>query len=65
MKRALAAILLRPRESHRDPLTRLLDLLLRWFFRLFNRAFDAGTAAYAWAVGKLLRGSVIVLLVWC
>ena len=40
---ALAAILLRPHGARRDPLTWLLDLLLGWFFRLFNRAFDAGT----------------------
>ncbi len=61
---ALAAILLRPRGDGRDPLTRLLDLVLGWFFRLFNRAFDAGTAAYAWSVGRLLRGSLIVLVVY-
>ena len=46
------------RRRARDPLTRLLDLLLGWFFRLFNRAFEAGTGGYAWSVGKLLRGSV-------
>src|SRR5712672_3017691 len=50
---ALAAILLRRHGGRRDPLTRLLDGLLGWFFRLFNRAFEAGTAAYAWSVGKL------------
>ena len=33
---ALAAILLRPRGARRDPLTWLLDMLLGWFFRLFN-----------------------------
>ena len=33
---ALAALLLRPREGKQDILTRLLNLLLGWFFRLFN-----------------------------
>ena len=61
---ALAAILLRPRDGDRDPLTRLLDFLLGWAFRLFNRTFEAGTAAYAWSVGKLLRGSPIVLIAY-
>jgi multidrug efflux pump len=61
---ALATILLRPRGKDRDPLTRFLDFVLGWPFRLFNRGFEAGTAAYAWSVGKLLRGSPIVLLAY-
>ena len=61
---ALAAILLRPRDAWRDPLTQLLDVLLGWFFWLFNRVFAAGTAGYVWLVGGLLRGSLIVLLVY-
>jgi multidrug efflux pump len=61
---ALATILLRPRGEGRDSLTRLLDFLLGWAFRVFNRTFEAGTAAYAWSVGKLLRGSPIVLLAY-
>ena len=61
---ALAAILLQPHGARRDPLTWLLDLLLGWFFRLFNWVFGAGTAGYGWVVGRLLRGSVLVLLVY-
>jgi multidrug efflux pump len=61
---ALAAILLRPRGGRRDPLTWLLDTALGWFFRLFNRGFTAGTAGYGWVVGRLLRGSVFVLLAY-
>src|SRR2546429_7848070 len=46
---ALAALLLKPelpegRKGRRDPLTWLLDIVLGWFFRLFNRVFSAGTA---------------------
>ena len=48
----------------RDPLTWLLDTMLGWFFRLFNRVFSAGTAAYAWVVGRLLRVSLLVLLAY-
>jgi multidrug efflux pump len=59
---ALAAILLRPRDAARDPLTRLLDLVFGWFFRLFNRFFDALIAAYVWSVGWLLRLRFGVLL---
>ena len=61
---ALAAILLKPHGARRDPLTWLLDLLLGWFFRLFNWAFGNGTAGYGWVVGRLLRVSVIVVLVY-
>ncbi len=59
---ALAAILLQPREQRRDPLATLLDTTLGWFFRLFNTGFEASTNAYGWAVGKLLRLSLVVLL---
>jgi multidrug efflux pump len=61
---ALAAILLAPHGTRRDPLAWLMDLSLGWFFRLFNRAFGAGTTGYGWIVGRLLRGSVLVLLVY-
>ncbi len=61
---ALAAILLKPHGARRDPLTWLLDLLMGWFFRLFNWAFGKGTAGYGWVVGRLLRGSVLVVLAY-
>jgi multidrug efflux pump len=61
---ALAAILLKPHGGRRDPLTWLLDLLLGWFFRLFNKVFGASTTGYGWLVGRLLRGSLLVLLVY-
>src|SRR5262249_30043213 len=61
---ALAAILLRKRGAGRDPLTWLLDVSLGWFFRLFNWAFNAGTALYGLLVGWLVRLSVAVLLLY-
>ena len=61
---ALAAILLRPRGARRDPMTWLLDILLGWFFRLFNVAFRAGTALYVRMVGSLLRISLVAMLVY-
>ncbi len=61
---ALAAILLRPKGAARDPLTRLIDLLLGRFFRLFDSAFGWGTALYTRLVGGLLRVSLIVLLLY-
>ena len=61
---ALAAILLRPRGGHRDPITWLLDILLGWFFRLFNAAFGAGTALYVRLVAVLLRIGLVTMLVY-
>jgi hydrophobe/amphiphile efflux-1 (HAE1) family protein len=61
---ALAAMLLKPHGAHRDPLTWLLDVLLGWFFRLFNVAFNASTAFYTRLVGGLLRASLLALLVY-
>jgi multidrug efflux pump len=61
---SLAALLLRPREQMRDPLTRTLNVVLGWFFRLFNRTFGAGTTLYTRLVGGLLRASLVALLVY-
>ena len=61
---ALAAILLKPRTAKRDPVTFLLDLVLGWFFRLFNWSFRAGTTLYAGTVGVLLRVSLLVFVVY-
>ena len=41
-----------------------VNTVLGWIFRGFNRLFDGVTAAYGWTVGKLLRLSVIVLVVY-
>jgi multidrug efflux pump len=61
---ALAAILLPPRGARKDLPGRMLDLLLGWFFRLFNWSFRHGTSFYTRTVGLALRGSAIVLLLY-
>jgi hydrophobe/amphiphile efflux-1 (HAE1) family protein len=61
---ALAAILLKPHGTKKDPLTRLLDFSLGWFFKGFNAIFNIGTTGYTWVVGTLLRVSVIALFVY-
>ncbi len=61
---ALAAILLQPRGARKDLLGRMLDLLLGWFFRLFNWSFLRATGGYTRTVGLLLRGSAVVLVVY-
>lgn len=61
---ALAALLLKPKSAARDPLTWLIDLLLGWFFWIFNLVFRTSTRAYIGIVGQMLRIPVIVLLVY-
>lgn len=61
---ALAAILLQPRGARKDLPGRLLDLLLGWFFRLFNWGFRQATGIYTRLVGLALRLSVMVLVVY-
>ena len=39
---ALAALLIKPGHAKKDLLSRLIEILLGWFFRLFNRTFDLG-----------------------
>src|SRR5262249_41351776 len=45
-------------------LSRPLNWLLGWAFRLFNRGFDLSTNLYTRMVGILLRLSVVVLVVY-
>jgi multidrug efflux pump len=61
---ALAAILLKPHGVRRDPVTWLLDMLLGWFFRLFNWLFGISTSAYSWAVKRMMRLSAAVLVLY-
>jgi multidrug efflux pump len=61
---ALASLLIKPGHAKKDLLTRLIDILLGWFFRLFNRTFDWGIARYGTVVRRLLRVSGLVLVVY-
>ncbi|MBC2887467.1 efflux RND transporter permease subunit [Ochrobactrum sp. CM-21-5] len=63
---ALAGVLLKPHHGDvkRDLLTRVIDGLFGWFFRLFNRFFDSASNAYVWSVRRAVRLSALVLLVY-
>ena len=52
---ALCAVLLKPHGAHDDLFSRVLNFLLGWFFKLFNRTFSLSIAGYTGIVGKLLR----------
>jgi multidrug efflux pump len=61
---ALAAILLKPHGQQKDVLTRLMNLLLGWFFKLFNAAFGGMTRGYGHTVRFVIRGAIVALLVF-
>lgn len=61
---ALSALLLRPKDQQKDLLSRLIQFLFGWFFKLFNTGFTAASNAYATSVGWLIRASVLVLVVY-
>src|SRR5246500_5219720 len=60
----LAALLIRPGHVQMDLFSRLIDTVLGWFFRLFNRTFDFGSPVYGALVRRLLRVSGLVLVVY-
>ena len=61
---ALAAVLLRGHEAPKDRLTRVLDFVFGWFFRIFNRAFRAAGAAYGRFVGFIVSWAFIPVIIY-
>ena len=61
---ALSALLLRGHDAKKDWLTRLMDALFGWFFRPFNRFFDWASRTYTRWVRRVVRFSVVALLVY-
>ena len=61
---ALSALLLRGHGDKKDLLTRLIDRLLGWLFRPFNRFFDWSSRKYVNSVRRILRFGVVALVVY-
>jgi multidrug efflux pump len=61
---AMCALFLQPPEARKDFFGRMLDGLLGWFFRLFNRTFDGAKSVYIRLLKRLIRWSLIVLLLY-
>ncbi|MBN8245862.1 MAG: multidrug efflux RND transporter permease subunit [Verrucomicrobia bacterium] len=61
---ALSAVLLRGHDQPKDSLTRVMDSLLGWFFRPFNRFFAWAASRYSAGVARVIRVSGVALLVY-
>lgn len=61
---ALGVILLKEASAKKDWFTKLIDVLLGWFFRLFNKGFEASNRGYSWTVKKTLRMGLVMSLLY-
>ncbi|TAK62404.1 multidrug efflux RND transporter permease subunit [Methylobacter sp.] len=61
---ALCALLLDRAHGDKDWLTRLFDRLFGWFFTGFNRFFDLFSEGYSRLVGRLIRMTAVVLVLY-
>jgi len=60
---ALGVLLLRPKHGKQDFVSRVLEFLFGWFFKIFNRAFDRTNRIYTGIVKRSVRlGFVMILL---
>jgi hydrophobe/amphiphile efflux-1 (HAE1) family protein len=61
---ALSALLLKGHHDKKDLLTKLMDALLGWFFRPFNRFFDWSSNLYVGIVKRAIRLSFIAVVIY-
>lgn len=61
---ALCALLLDRAHHHQDGFSQVLEKLLGWFFRRFNRFFERFSHGYARLVGRLIRMTAVILLLY-
>src|SRR6266404_184172 len=61
---ALSAVLLKPRGAAPDRLQQLINRVLGWFFRPFNRLFANASSGYLRGVARIVRAGGIALTVY-
>jgi len=61
---ALSALLLKEHGAPPDRLTRILNRVLGWFFRPFNRFFARFSARYVSGVGRVVRAGGVALFIY-
>ena len=61
---ALSAVLLKPRGAAPDRLQQLINRVLGWFFRPFNRIFASASGGYLQGVARIVRAGGVALAVY-
>ncbi|MEZ0387997.1 MAG: efflux RND transporter permease subunit, partial [Verrucomicrobium sp.] len=61
---ALSALLLRDHHAPKDKLSKAMDWAFGWIFRPFNRFFEWASHTYSAGVARLIRVSLIALVVY-
>ena len=61
---ALCALFLQSPRDRKDVLGRFLDGTLGWFFKVFNRSFDASRNVYLKVLRQFVRWKVLSLLIY-
>src|SRR5271156_1013541 len=61
---ALCAVLLKDHHAPKDWFARFMEMAFGWFFRPFNRIFAWAGDKYSGGVGRVLRKSVVALVVY-
>ncbi|MCF7788260.1 MAG: efflux RND transporter permease subunit [Prosthecobacter sp.] len=61
---ALSALLLKEHHAKKDILSRIIDVLLGWFFRPFNRFFEWSSNAYVGIVKRIIRFSFVAVVIY-
>src|SRR3984893_16166974 len=61
---ALSAVLLKPRGAAPDRVQRLINRVLGWFFRPFNRIFARASGGYLQGVARIVRAGGVALAVY-
>jgi len=61
---ALSAVLLKPRGAAPDRLQQLINRVLGWFFRPFNRIFARASGGYLQSVARIVRVGGVALAVY-
>ncbi len=61
---ALCALLLDRAHGNKDAFSRWFDRLFGWFFKRFNRFFDWFSHSYSGLVGRMIRMTTVMLLLY-
>lgn len=58
---AMAALLLKPKDAPKDKLTKLMDMVFGWFFKLFNTFFGKFQGFYGTGICKFITRRIVLM----